>query len=306
MKSEMNITVIPETVQPPISLIETDWLEQNLEIPDLLVFDCAVIAGPNPDIELRKTFPFSFESGQSNYDAGHIPGASFIDIVRDLCDTHSPFPLMVPPIQQFVEEMSGYGIGHDSFVVLYSSTEPMWAARVWWMLRAFGFDNAVILDGGWAKWVREERPVSKEACAYTPRKFFAYPRSDIFASKEDVLRAIKDESTSVINALPAVIHKGSGGPSFGRTGRIVGSVNMPSDRLHDPDTGTYLSFDKLRKNFNPLGVDKAERIVTYCGGGVASSNIAFALTLLGYENIAVYDASMFEWGNDPSLPMEMD
>ena len=123
-------------------LVGTNWLEQNLMSPNLRVFDCAVLAGPNPDSELGKTHPFAFESGESKYYAGHIPGAGFIDILGDLSDASASYPLMLPPEQQFADAMGAYGIGDETHVVLYSSTEAMWAARVWWMLRAFGFNNA--------------------------------------------------------------------------------------------------------------------------------------------------------------------
>jgi thiosulfate/3-mercaptopyruvate sulfurtransferase len=294
------------SLRRPDYLVDTDQLHRHLDEPELRVFDCAVIAGPNPDPERGKTFPFAFESGRGNFDEGHLPGAGFMDLLGDLCDKSSPTPLMLPSPQQFAEAMGKYGIGADSQVILYSSAEPMWAARIWWMLRAYGFDNALILDGGWAKWVREARPVSQDACVYEPQVFNARLRPGIFADKLNVLGAVGDLDACVINALPPPVHAGTGGPAFGRRGRITGSVNVPNSLLHDPDTGTYLPIDKLREVFDAVGVSEGDRLITYCGGGIASSNDAFALTMLGYEDVAVYDASMFEWGNDPSLPMESD
>lgn len=306
MKKGTQTTAATSSAQLPAFLVSTSWLEQALGSPDLRVFDCAVIAGPNPDPELGQTFPFAFESGREKYDSGHIPGAGFVDILGDLSDKTSPLPLMLPAETQFVEAMATYGIGESDHVVLYSSTEPMWAARVWWMLRAFGFDNTAILNGGLVKWVVEDRPVSQTACNYVPGKFTARPRPEMFVSKEDVLSAAGNDTVCVINALPPAMHTGTGGPVFGRRGRIAGSVNVPNGALHDPDTGTYLPTNELRAIFSAVGASEVERIITYCGGGIASSNNAFALTLLGHENVAVYDASMFEWGNDPSLPMEVD
>ena len=306
MNTQARITTVTKTETLPRYLVATHWLEENLESQSLRVFDCAVIAGPNPDSELGKTFPFAFESGQDNYESSHIPGAGFIDVLGDLSDPASPLPLMLPPEKQFVEAMSKYGISDDANVVLYSSTEPMWAARVWWMLRAFGFNNATILDGGWTKWVSEQRPVSKNACTYPPGTFNASQVPGLLVGKNEVLQATVDEGSCIINALPPAMHAGTGGPVFGRKGRIAGSTNVPSSSVQDPETGTYLSVEKLRKIFADAGADDARRVITYCGGGIASSNDAFALTLAGYANVAVYDASMFEWGNNPSLPMEAD
>jgi len=300
------MTVIGEEYPHFKYLVETDWLEQHLDNADLRVFDCTVNVMPNPDPVLGPQFPFVYQSGRTHFDQAHIPHAGFIDIPGKLSDASSGYPLMLPSEEQFVEVMCNYGIGDDTRVVLYSSTEPNWAARVWWMLRAFGFDNAVILNGGWAKWIEEGRPVSNQACAYAPGQFTSRSRPDAFVGKNEVLDAISDEGVCIINALPSPIHTGSSDVIFGRKGRIAGSVNVPFGSMHDVGTGGYLPADHLRKIFDEVQVNDAERLITYCGGGIASSNTAFTLTLLGYENVAVYDGSMLEWGNDASLPMVTD
>ena len=289
-------------------LVETDWLAQHLTEPDLRIFDCTVNAELNmdPDQARVRQFPFTFESGRAHFDEQHIPGAGFIDILGDLSDQTSTLPMMMPPEQQFIDAMTSYGINNKSRVVLYSTTEPNWSARVWWMLRAFGFDNAAVLNGGWSKWMAEGRSVSKQACRYPSTEFSAQRRPGGFVAKDDVLDAIHDDDVRIINALPPIIHAGSDGPVFGRRGRIAGSVNVPFMSLHDPDTGRYLPPQQLGEKFDAVRASEAENIIAYCGGGIASSNTAFALTLLGYKNVAVYDGSMLEWGNDNSLPMERD
>ena len=290
----------------PQHLIETDWLEQHLNDPDLRIFDCTVIASLNPDHERSKKFPFAFESGWERYAGGHIPGAGYIDIPGEISDKSTELPFIVPSKRQFADAMAKHGISDGSKVVLYSTAEPMWAARVWWMLRAFGFDNVAVLNGGWAKWTAEGRPVSREACAYSPGQLTARRRPELFVGKDSVLAAIGDDKVRTINALPAPIYAGTGGPVFGRKGRIAGSVSIPFGSIHDPDTGTYLPADQLRERFDAVDVAGADRIIAYCGSGIAASDDALALALLGYENVTIYDASMSEWGNDPSLPMESD
>ena len=299
------MTATENGFQNPEYLVETDWLEQHLNDPDLRVFDCTVVAGPNPNPDLAKKIPFAFESGRAHFDEAHIPGAGFIDLLGDLSDRSSKLPLMMPTEEQFVDAMSRCGVGDGMRIVLYSTSEPMWASRVWWMLRAFGFEGAAILNGGWAKWTAEGRPVGDESCTYTTARFTARPRSGTFVGKDDVLAGIGDKGVRIINALPPAMHTGAGGPVFWRKGRIASSVNVPTGTLHDTETGTYLPANELRKIFDAVRVDGSARIITYCGGGIASSNSAFALALLGYDNIAVYDGSMFEWGNDESLPMEI-
>jgi len=287
-------------------LVETNWLEENLDTTDLRVFDCTVNVVPNPDMEQRKKVPFVYQSGRDNFEQAHIPSAGFIDIPSELSDKSTNLPLMTPSEKQFVEVITQCGISDDSRVVLYSTTESNWAARVWWMLRSFGFDNATLLNGGWAKWTKENRPVSNQDCAYLPGKVTVHPRTRAFVDKDAVLSAIGDDNVLIINALPSEIYTGSSDIAFGRKGRISDSVNVPFTSLHDQDTGRYLSSSQLRKKFDAVQVNEAKQIIIYCGGGIAASNDAFTLSLLGYDNISVYDGSMLEWGNDALLPMEMD
>lgn len=287
-------------------LVDTDWLELHLEDTNLRIYDCSVSVQENPDTELSKKFPFIYKNGSTQYKQGHIPRAGFIDIPGVLSDLASDLPLMLPPEKQFIETMSNYGVGDNTRVVLYSTTEPNWSARVWWMLRSFGFDNAVILNGGWEKWKKEGRATSNQPCEYLPGQFTSCHRPDLFVEKDQVLNAIEDEGACIVNALPFFLHTGASDIAFGRKGKIVSSVNVAFTSLHDPITGCYLSSEKLQKIFDDVGADNAKQIINYCGGGIASSNTAFALTLLGYNNVSVYDGSLLEWGNDTSLPMEMD
>ena len=99
-------------------------------------------------------------------------------------------------------------------------------------------------------------------------------------------------------------HQGTGGVAYGRPGRIAGSVNVVARELVDPQTHAYLPADVLRAKFQAVGALDAKRVVTYCGGGIAASSDAFILTLLGRDDVAVYDASLSEWANDPAMPME--
>jgi thiosulfate/3-mercaptopyruvate sulfurtransferase len=283
-------------------LVETDWLEQHLGDANLRIFDCTVSAKPNPDKSAK--LPFIFTSCFASFKEGHIPGAGFLDLLEDLSDATSELPFLMPSEQQFISAMAKAGIDDDTRVVLYGMTDPIWAARVWWMLHAFGFDNAAILNGGWNKWNSEERPISTKVCTYSPGRFTLRARKDCFVNKSEVLAAIGTNHVRTINALPSMVYSGTGGPVFGRKGRITGSVNVPFASLHDPDTGAYLPADQLQEKFVKVDVESAEQIIVYCGSGIAASNDAFALALLGYDNVAVYDASLAEWGFDPSLPME--
>jgi thiosulfate/3-mercaptopyruvate sulfurtransferase len=124
--------------------------------------------------------------------------------------------------------------------------------------------------------------------------------------KSGVLAALGDTGACVLNALTAERHRGTGGVAYGRPGRIAGSVNVPAQDLVDPQTHAYLPADVLRAKFQASGALDAKRVVTYCGAGIAASSDALVLTLLGRDDVAVYDASLSEWAVDPTLPMERD
>jgi thiosulfate/3-mercaptopyruvate sulfurtransferase len=284
----------------PQYLVETDWLAQHLEDPGVRVLECTVYLHPLPERGFRA------ESGRAKWSEGHIPGAGFADLIDDLSDRTSSLLYMMPPAPQFAEAMGRYGVGGGVRVVLYDRVVNMWAARVWWMLRAFGFENAAVLNGGWKKWTVEGRAVSTDDGARPPRTFVAKPRPDLIADKEAVLAGLGDRATCLVNALTEEQHRGTGGVAYGRPGRIAGSTNVVGRDLVDPKTHAYLPAETLREKFKAAGALDAGRVITYCGGGIAASSDAFVLTLLGKDDVAVYDASLSEWAADPSLPMERD
>jgi thiosulfate/3-mercaptopyruvate sulfurtransferase len=282
----------------PQYLVDTEWLAQHLNDPGVRVLECTVYSTPKPD------GGFAVESGRAKWAEGHIPGAGFADLTKELADRTSKLNYTMPSAEQFAETMGRYGVDDGVRVILYDRIVNMWAARVWWMLRAFGFENAAVLDGGWKKWTLENRPVAADDGARPARKFIAKPRGDLFVGKEAVLAGVGDRATCLLNALTPEQHAGTGGPNYGRIGRITGSTNVAARDLVDPKTHAYLPAAALLEKFKAAGALDAGRVITYCGAGIAASSDAFVLTLLGRDDVAVYDASLSEWAHDPSLPME--
>jgi thiosulfate/3-mercaptopyruvate sulfurtransferase len=283
----------------PQYLVDTDWLAGRLGDPGVRVLECTVYLHP-----AEVPGGFRVESGRARWAEGHIPGAGFVDLQEELSDRASPLRFMMPPARQFAEAMGRHGVGDGVRVVLYDRFVNMWAARVWWMLRASGFDDAAVLDGGFRKWTLEGRPVAADDGAAPARPFPARPRPALIADRAGVLAALGTDRTCVLNALTEEQHRGTGGVNYGRPGRIAGSANVPARDLVDPKTHAYLPADVLRAKFAAAGALDAGRVITYCGGGIAASSDAFVLTLLGRDDVAVYDASLSEWAADPALPMQ--
>jgi thiosulfate/3-mercaptopyruvate sulfurtransferase len=284
----------------PQHLVETDWMATHLDDPGVRLLECNVFLHPAPDMPGG----FRVESGRAKWAEGHIPGAGFVDLQEELSDRTSKLRFMMPPAAQFAEAMGRAGVGDGVRVILYDRAVNMWAARIWWMLRAFGFDNAAVLNGGFKKWTVEGRALATDAGPRPARTFTPRPRPALMADKAGVLAALGESNACVLNALSEEQHRGTGGSTYGRPGRIAGSVNVVARELVDPQTHAYLPADVLRAKFQAVGALDAKRVVTYCGGGIAASSDAFILTLLGRDDVAVYDASLSEWANDPAMPME--
>jgi thiosulfate/3-mercaptopyruvate sulfurtransferase len=282
----------------PEFLIETDALERALGDPALRIFDCTTNLIPDPKTTYQAV------PARAEFEKGHIPGAQFIDLQADLSDNQHRFRFMMPSSEAFAATMGRFGVGEGTHVVLYSTANPWWATRVWWLLRVFGFDDAAVLDGGSQKWSREGRAIETgPAKPRPPARFVVRQQRPLMVGKEEVLQAIGDGAVCTLNALLPEQHAGSGGNSYGRPGRIKGSVNLPAAHLLDPATNEFLPAAELRKRFEAVGT-LGKQAITYCGGGIAASADAFALVMLGHPDVKLYDASLSEWAIDPTLPME--
>ena len=280
----------------PEFLVETDWLARHLD--DVVVLDCTTHLIPDPKIT------YVVKPGREDFGKGHIPGAQFCDVARDVSDTQQKLNFMRPQPDDFAAAMRGFGISNTTRVVTYSTANPWWATRVWWLLREFGHDNAAVLNGGWQKWIAEGRDVETgPAKPPEPGDFTVSQIRNLMVGKDAVKAAIGDAGVCTLNALLPAQHSGSGGNSYGRPGRIAGSVNLPAAHLLDPATNTFLPADELRRRMAQVGaLDRP--VITYCGGGIAASADALILTMLGHADVRIYDASLSEWAKDESLPME--
>jgi thiosulfate/3-mercaptopyruvate sulfurtransferase len=168
---------------------------------------------------------WAITSGREDFERGHIPGAQFVDVVTELSDPADPVPCMAPSAVEFATVMCRLGVGNRSRVVLYSTQNAYWAARVWWLLRLFGFDSAALLNGGWQKWRREGRPI--ESGPARPRRrsrFVVREQRPLVATKAEVLAAIGDSSVCTINprgsspSCRATAREASFPKTLGRTG----------------------------------------------------------------------------------------
>lgn len=280
-------------------LISPAALAAELGDPALRIFDTTVHLGA------RSAAGPGIESGRAAYEAAHIPGAAFMDLLEDLADPAWPLRFMLPSEERLVAGMSALGVGPGTRVVLYNSGATWWSTRAFLMLREFGFDDARVLDGGLDAWRAGGRPVDSGACSYPPARFVVGTRRRIFVGRDQVLEAVQGGSTHLVHALSPELFSGRV-QTAARPGRITGSVNVPANELLDPETRAFRPPEALRASLGARGVLDGRPVIAYCGGGIAATTDAVALLLLGHDGAQVYDGSLSEWAADPSLPMECD
>lgn len=274
------------------SLVTAEWLMENLDDPNLVVLDATVM------IEADGAGGFRPVNGRANYASGHIPTAVFADLMGDLSDGDSPIGYAVPSPEAFAAAMGALGVGDDTRVVIYDNNTSSWAARVWWMLRWVGFDNAALLDGGQAAWTSAGYALSTETVTNPASTLTVNLRPELIVDKDEVLAAIDDESVNLQDALPEAHYTGDFS-MYARPGHIPTASNVPINSLAD-ESGRYKSLEELDTLFTS---ERDARTIAYCGGGIAASGNAFVMHRLGFKDVAVYAASLQEWAAEPENPM---
>lgn len=275
-------------------LVSTHWLAENLHKPNLVVLDAS------------RHLPAAKRDPRAEFQAGHIPGARFLDLAS-LTDTGSSVPAALATAGQLATRMAQLGIGECDDIVLYDDSAVKTAARGWFTFEANGIKRVAILDGGLAKWREEGRPLASGPVDTAPA-----PRTSLgdasgaasgVATKAEMLANLDSRASQVLDARGAdrVFGTGIDPVHGGENGRIPGSLNLPFGEVLHED-GTFKSPEDLRVAFAQAGVDMDAPLITTCGSGVTASVLLFAARLAGKADVRLYDGSWMEWEADPATP----
>lgn len=278
------------------ALVSTEWLLDHHKDKNITILDCSM--------DSTILYPGTWKSGPEEFAEAHIPGARYFDIDKT-SDPSSGLPHTLPKAESFQSVMRKLGVNTDDHIIVYDNCLLRSAARGWWMFRAMGHSRVSILDGGFGAWHKAGGPIESGLQTPQPGNFVADFQPNLFHSKQDMIEILSSRERQIVDA--------RGTPRFRAevpeprpglaSGHIPGARNVPYSGLYD-DNGKLKPEADLRQAFISGGVDIDEAIVTTCGSGVTACNLAFALYLLGKEDVPVFDGSWVEWGSAGDVPIE--
>jgi thiosulfate/3-mercaptopyruvate sulfurtransferase len=267
--------------------VEIAWLAERRGDPRVRVVDARSV--PHGGV-------VAMPSGREQYAAGHVPGAVHLDYADDLSDPATPYAARVAPPEAFARVMGEHGIGDDSIVIAYDAGTIPFAARIVWMLRYYGHDDAHVLAGGFPAWVAAGYPVQTTTPAYARATFTPRVRPELRASRDEVLAIAEGRS-------PVQLVETQRDQTYAQRDRdIAGAVRISGNLLlEDARGGRVAPQATLDRLVRDAKLDKHARTVVSCGSGVSASGAWLALREAGFDDLAVYDGSWMEWEHD-ALP----
>ncbi len=274
------------------TLISTDELHRHLSDPDWRIFDC------------RFTLS-DVHAGRKHYQQGHIAGALYADLEQDLSGPISTgtgrHPL--PAIETLAATFSRWGIGAATQVVVYDDNFGAIAGRLWWLLRYLGHDAVALLDGGYPKWLRENKPVNNQTPSPDTAQFIPRVRNAMLVDTAVVEARHRDPAYLIVDARAEERFLGHSEPLDKVAGHIPGAVNRPFDDNLELG-GTFLSHEELRHEFYRLLDGRSpEQVMMSCGSGVTACHNVLAMEHAGLSGAKLYAGSWSAWISDPQRPV---
>ena len=305
-----------QALQLPGPLVDTGWLEQHLDEVKILDVRDDIDSFTRKAVLVRKRFTGDLKI---SIPGAHIPGAVLVDYqnIRSNREIDGRnVRRMIPEKTEFEQLMRSWGVNKgDALVIMTQGAgrgDLTMATRLYWQIKYYGHDNLAILDGGMAQWLLEEKPASIDVRETVPGNWSAgQPRENINASSDDVLRALKEKTSQLLDIRGLGYYLGLYQQSYVRKkGHIPGAKVFPDELLTSADTpSTFTEPDKIRQLASELGIDSDAGMITYCNSGQLASAGWFVFSeLLGNKNVKLYDGSMHQWALEkrPVTEMKME
>lgn len=273
----------------PEYLAEPEWLAEHLDDPNVRIIDCATLEA---------------------YRRAHIPGAVQLPTHYYIKDRptepgmdHGTF-VMAP--DDFAALMGSLGVGNDTLVVAYDDNNALVASRLWWVLRYYGHDKAKVLNGGWHRWLTEGRPVTFHASRPASVPFDVDVREEYMVDAEYLKRVYDNTACQVLDTRTDEEFAGTNDRGNKRAGHVPGARHLEWVRfVTRHDRRTFLPANEIEALLSEAGLERGKETITYCQGGIRAAHAAFAMSLLGFENVRVYDGSMRDWANRDDTPLTL-
>ena len=270
--------------------ISTQWLSNNLNNKNLVIFDCSWF------------LPSENKNPQKEYEQKHIKGSHFFDINK-ISDPINKSPHMIPDLKFFKNKMKYFNIKKNSKIIVYGSMNIMGPSRVWWMFKYFGFNNIYVLNGGLSKWTKEKKSVTNQKSI---KKISTYNFTTNFSwliKKNIIFQKLKDKKEIIIDARnkrrfngeEKELRKGL------RSGHIPYSKNLFWKDL-TKNGEIILSKKLIKEKFKRYNI-KDKHIILSCGSGISACVLSLSLMHALDIKSSVYDGSWAEWGLDKKLPI---
>jgi thiosulfate/3-mercaptopyruvate sulfurtransferase len=281
----------------PELLAEPDWLWGHRDDTKVRLIDCG-----SPESYDRAHIPGAVRLGQGDYNQGTSRNKIWDPWLKD---SQNPVHVMQP--EAFSDLMERIGISGDTTVVAYDDFNGTFATRLWWVLSYYGHANARVLNGGWQRWLTESRPISFHEAVPDLGQFIARPIEPMRCRLDEVKARYAEPGVQVLNVLPKGWYLGTDNP-FGnrRVGHIPGSANVPIERFFvDGNLHVLKPAPELRGVLAEAGLSSERETFVHCQAGVRTTMGVFVLSLLGWDRVRAYEASMAEWANRDDTPLDV-